>query len=69
MASDNIAVRELAFIEAFKYVKRDFQYRPQNPLGQRETALTRFRELVRRNKGFLPPLPAAEPAANPDPAN
>jgi len=33
---------------------RDLNYRPQNPVGQREPAIMRWRELVRRNKGLVP---------------
>jgi hypothetical protein len=52
--NDNIAIRELAFMEAFRLANRDFQYRPQNPEKQREAAIMRFRELVSRNKGLVP---------------
>lgn len=52
--SDNIAIRELAFLSAFSLAHRDLGYRPQNPEGQREPAIMRWRELVKRNKGLVP---------------
>jgi hypothetical protein len=60
MASDEIAIRELAFFEVYRVTLRDMQYRPQNTESQRDSALMRWRELVRRNKGLLPTA-AAEP--------
>jgi hypothetical protein len=51
--SDNIAIRELAFFEAQRLTGRQFDYRPQNPENQREAAIMRWRELVKRNQGFV----------------
>ncbi|HVJ69188.1 MAG TPA: hypothetical protein VM510_14470, partial [Caulifigura sp.] len=67
LANDNIAIRDLAYYEVFTRAGRDLGYRPQNTVGQREPALMRWRELVRRNKGLVPTVaePAAPPAANP----
>jgi len=54
MGSDNIAIRELAFFQVHRLTGKDLGYRPLNPQGQREAALSRWRDLVKRNKGLVP---------------
>lgn len=61
LASDNIAIRDLAYYEVLRLANRDLGYRPQNPVGQREPALMRWRDLVRRNKGLVPSAPEEMP--------
>ncbi|MBX3443159.1 MAG: hypothetical protein KF774_12205 [Planctomyces sp.] len=55
MGSDNVAIRELAFFQVHRLTGKDLGYRPVNPLAQREAALERWREHVKRTKGLLPP--------------
>ncbi|QDT56504.1 hypothetical protein Pan44_45590 [Caulifigura coniformis] len=70
LANDDIAIRELAFYEVLRLANRDLSYRPQNAVGQREPAIMRWRDLVRRNKGLVPSAPPAiltDPATEPAP--
>jgi hypothetical protein len=53
MGSDNIAIRELAFFHVQRLTRKDMQYRPLNPQPQREAALLRWREYVKRNQGLI----------------
>jgi hypothetical protein len=54
LASDNIAIRELAFFQVHKITGKDLGYRPLNSEVQRDGAVTRWRDSVRRNHGLLP---------------
>jgi len=67
LANDDIAIRELAFYEVLGHAKRDLGYRPQNAVGQREPAIMRWRDLVRRNKGLVASTPMPEPIPAPAP--
>jgi hypothetical protein len=63
LSSDNLAIRDLAFYEVLEATSRDFQYRPQAPVNQRESSIARLREHIRRTKGLIAPVPAEAPPA------
>lgn len=55
MGSMNVAIRELAFFQVHRITGKDLGYRPVNPEGQREAALARWRDHVKKHNGLIAP--------------
>lgn len=56
LSHDDVAVRELALYQIRTVANRSTDYHPLAPLIQRDAAIKRLQETVRRQGGLLPPL-------------